>query len=204
MKKLWMLFLLLTCTALVAGSVACGGDDDTAGTNTTAATATDAADETATDEPSDGGDDGGDSEYYNEVADILNDADQETLAISEEYGGPYDDTAEEIDQTITAFELTAEVFESIVGSLDDLEPPADAEDAHNTYMSTLAATNELFAAAASDFEEASTAADVTALQDEYTPLLNTASGDIESNCLVLQELADEAESGADLGCTVQN
>lgn len=209
MKKLWFSLLLTACALLLAASAACGGDDDDgAATNTARASASASAaataDETAepTDDSDDDDDDDGD--YYNELADILNQADRDTNDIAQNYSGPYDDTADEVDQTESAFTETADVLEGVVAAMGDLEPPSDAEDAHNTYMSTLAASNELFGAAADALDGIETEVALDAYKDEYGPLLNQASEDIENNCVVLQGLADDAGSDADLGCSEQD
>lgn len=209
MRKVSLLIMGTAFALLLAGFAGCGGDDDgpTSATATANVTATpEATDNEQTDGPTDTPDsgDGDGDDYYNQLADVLNEADRDSNEIALQYGGPYDDTADEIDQTVSAFNETVDVFESVISSMGDLEPPADAEDAHNTYVANLLSAIELFSAAEADFEDASTEADVVALQDQYTASLNTASSDLEGNCLILQDLADSAGSGADLGCSVQN
>ena len=203
MKRLWMLFLLMAVTLLVAGAVACGGDDDDGGDSGGPDATVDAGDDGGADDTGDD-DAGNDGDYYNQLESIFDEADQQTADIAEQYGGPYDDAADEVDQTVSAFDETVTVFLSVIASMDELEPPADAEDAHSTYRSNLASAVELFGVVSDDFAEASTGEELTALQNQYGETLTTASGDIESNCVVLQDLADSAGSGADLGCSVQD
>lgn len=206
MKKLWMLFLLMVVTLLVAGSVACGGDDDDGGdSGATVDAGDDGGDDEATDEPTDdAGDDGGDGDYYNTLETLFDDADQETNAIGQQYSGPFDDTADEIAQTTTAYSQTGEVMMDLIDSMSDLDIPVEAQDAHDSYVASLGSAASLLNASVLDLGEISTAEELTAFQDEHGPELTAASDDLEENCLVLQGLADSAESGANLGCSVQD
>jgi hypothetical protein len=206
-KKLWLLLTLSFCAGLLA---ACGDDDDNKGT----ATATSASrTATATLEPTDEDDDestktpgsgSGNGDYYTDLAGIINSADQETAGIAHQYGGPYDDTADEIDQTSSAFQETGQVFEGMLLSLNDLDPPSAANSAHDDYFQSVQSAAMLFAEALADLGDVSTEAELTAFKNQYNAPLNDASQDIEDKCLVLQGLADAAASDADLGCEVQN
>ncbi len=206
MKKLWMLFLLMVVTLLVAGSVACGGDDDDGGdSGATVDAGDDGGDDEATDEPTDdAGDDGGDGDYYNTLETLFDDADQETNEIGQQYSGPFDDTADEIAQTTTAYSQTGEVMMDLIDSMSGLDIPVEAQDAHDSYVASLGSAASLLNASVLDLGEISTAEELTAFQDEHGPELTAASDDLEENCLVLQGLADSAESGANLGCSVQD
>jgi hypothetical protein len=212
-KRLWMLLLLMAVTLLLAGSIACGGDDDDDGGDsdaTATAAGDDGGDDEETDEPTDdagddGGDDGGDDDdYYNQLETIFDSADQETNAISQQYSGPYDDTADEIEQTTAAFSETGAVLEGVTESMSDLDIPIEAQDAHDSYVASVGSATSLFAVSVLDLGEISTAEELTAFQDEVGPDLSAAVDDIEEQCLVLQGLADDADSGADLGCSVQD
>ncbi|MEX1193467.1 MAG: hypothetical protein WD904_11420 [Dehalococcoidia bacterium] len=209
MKKLWLLLLVLGATLLLAGAAACGGDDDDESdggdaTATAEVDETDAADD-LDDYPTDdaGDDDGGDGDYYNDVADILNEADRKTIEISGTYGGPYDDDADEIDQTRSAFIETGQVLETVAVSLGDLDPPDEAAAAHASYIDTVVTLLQSLAPLTADLEDISTGAELDALQDQYGPELTAISDQQETACLALQDLADAASSGADLGCSTQ-
>jgi hypothetical protein len=212
-KKLWMLLLLMSVAFLLAGSVACGGDDDddsgdSGGSDATVEAGDDeGGDDEATDEPADDDDsrgDDGDGDYYNQLEALFDSADQDTNAIAQQYGGPYDDTADEIAQTTSALEETSAVMRDLIDSMSDLDIPVEAQDAHDNYVGSLGSAASLFAVAAADIGDVSTAEELTAFQDDLGPDLSAAVDANEEDCLALQDLADEADSGADLGCSVQD
>ena len=207
-KRLWTLILLAAC-AVFLGPAACGGGDDDNGSTATATatanvTASPEATEEETDAPTDTADSGDGSDYYNQIADVLNGADQDSAAIAEQYGGPYDDAADEIDQTTSAFSETGQVIESVLLALSDLDPPSEAEAAHEAYFDSLQSVAILFADALADLEDVSGEGDLTAFKNQYSPQLTDGNDAVEAKCVVLQGLADDAGSDADLGCSVQN
>lgn len=210
MRKFWTLLLLLLATMLVATAMACGGDDDDdtgdGGADSTATTATgdDSGDDDSGDD--DSGDDdagGGGDDYYTQLAAILNDADVQTGEIASQYGGPYDDDADEIDQTRSAFNETGQVIETTVLNVIDLDPPAEAQSAHDAYIETLQSLLQKLSALSGDLEGISTGAELDDLENQYGPDLSSLSAEQGTNCEVLQALADDAGSGADLGCSTQ-
>ena len=212
MKKLKLLVPLIAGAAFATGFVACGGDDDSDGSRTPGASATAtrtaaasaAGTVKATASASATANRGADGEYYSQLEDIVNEADQQTAVIAGKYDGPYNNTADEIDQTTSAFNETGQVFESTLLALSDLEPPAEAAIAHQDYFDSVQAATILFADVSAALDGVTSDADLTAFKNQYGSQLNGASADIEEKCLVLQGLADSAGSAADLGCSVQN
>ncbi len=170
--------LMIALASLLVLAVACGGDDD-----------------------DDGGDGGGDEDYYNQVANLLNQADSDVDDITSEYGGPYTDDQDEIEDTRTAINETGRVVETLLLDLSDIEPPSEAESAHSSYLETLQNALANFASLSADLEDVETKADLDAVEEQYGPIVQQHNQDVEDACLVLQGLADDAGSGADLSCT---
>jgi len=198
--KLWLVLVLMASALLLA----CGGDDDKSGGSTRSATATADGNASATATTKASATAGADGDYYSQIADLLNQADRDSNDIALQYGGPYDDTADEISQTSSAFTQTGQVLETVALSLNELDPPSEADDAHTAYISSIGSLAAIFSQAIDDLENVSTNTELDAFKDQYGTQLDNANADLESNCVVLQGLADSAGSTADLGCTVQN
>lgn len=204
-------YALIAALPLLLLLAACSGDDDDDSGGDTTATATnaigdpteteDAGEPTGTD---DSGDDDGAGEpggYYDQFADIVNQADVDVDEIASQYGGPYDDDQDEIEQTQTAITETGRVVEQVLLDLSDLEPPPTAESAHTTYLEVLQEALINYASLSADLEDVSNGADLDAIIDQYSPLVQERNQGVEDACIDIQDLADAAGSTADLGCT---
>jgi hypothetical protein len=205
MLKLIRLAFITTLPLLLL-LAACGGDDDDDGGDSTATATETAGGPTETeDEPTttdESGDDGGEaSEYYQQFADIVNQADQDIDDISSQYGGPYDDAADEIEQTRSAINETGAVVEQVWLDLGDLEPPSEAESDHQSYLEALQGVLQNYAALTAALEDVSDQEGLNAVIDEYSPPIQERNQEVEDICVEIQQLADDAGSGADLGCT---
>lgn len=95
-------------------------------------------------------------------------------------------------------------MEGVLLSLSELEPPSEAEDAHDAYAGSVGNLTAVVADIVEGLGDVTTAEDLTALQKESGPEADAASTAMEEDCLVLQALADGSGSGANLGCTEQD
>ena len=125
-------------------------------------------------------------------------ADDEAEARSDALEDQFPTAFEEPGATRDFFNAFAAIFRDFVDDLNDIEPTAEVEDAHNEFAD---AAEEL---AASFDELAGRAADAETLEELLTALFTSelsAAGDrFEVACLDLQGIADANAIDADLEC----
>ena len=131
-------------------------------------------------------------EYFQKLDAVQNDA----AARSEALGQP----AQEL-QALRDFsdEATA-LFSEVKGSLDDLEPPGEAQDAHKEMVAAFTEQLGLFRDLADKLADAKSLSEV---QEELANLvteLDSVGERMEETCLALQQIADDEGIDVDLEC----
>ncbi len=151
----------------------------------------------------DDGDDGGGeltlTEYFSELDAIMEDANSQMDALEDPEDR--DVTSEEGQlEAIRDFYFAAKlaVIEGTFDRIEDLDPPAEVEDAHDALLAAGGDTVAAFEAIASQVAEAESLADLFELFDDDS---SEAAGErFEQTCSDLQGIADENEIDVDLDC----
>lgn len=138
-------------------------------------------------------------EYFQELDEGQNDVDQRFEdAFQQEEPGP--DTSEE---EVAAFaHEVVETFATILGDAEgtfgDLEPPTEAEDAHDALVQAIGDTRTAIAAAADDLPDALSLEELETFFE--TSEVEAATAAIDEACSELQAIADDNGIDVDLEC----
>ncbi len=143
---------------------------------------------------------GGESEisledYFQQVEAILIESDQEEAALETRFPGAF----EEGPATADFFDAVVDLRREANARLADIDPPAEAKDAHDQLVSD----TDLLLAAAEDFAErvrpAKTASELEQVFETETPAFEAAQNRMEHSCSSLQAIADRNGIEVDLG-----
>jgi hypothetical protein len=103
----------------------------------------------------------------------------------------------DIDAFIEIFPQYVDVFDDLLAGLEDLEPPAEAKDAHDEAVEAGQAFREEFAGLVENAGDAATVDEVFAAADEA---FDAADQRFTDACLALQGIADENSITVALDC----
>jgi hypothetical protein len=172
LKKLLTLSVLPVALVLLAG-VGCGDDDD--------------------DTP-------GSGDYYHQLEDIANRTDDELTDAGDALEATSETDPDYIEVLRDSFSLGSETLEKAHEDVGDLEPPAEAEQAHAEFLSALDAQASNSASLYEGLIEVSTVDEVNDLFDSLSGDFASADVEFEAACAALQGVADTAGAGVDLRC----
>ena len=151
------------------------------------------------------GDDGGGGlsleEYFQQVDASFEDRDQQVQALGEGASLPDDASEEDIASYLRdQFEELASITSDWRSQVDELEPPSEAEDAHNELLVALEEVLALFEGAA-DEVPATLSLEEAGQYDPFPGGEGTESFTrLDEACAALQTIADDNSIDADLAC----
>lgn len=209
----WVVRIVLaaTATVLLSLALACGGDDDGEEAEGPAATES-AGDETDGDDNSgdDGGNDsGGDGgpgdlgDYFAEIDAIFEDADAESDEIEQSFDEAYTNavTVEDAKDVLGTFlAQTRELQTAALDSFEAVDPPDEAEDAHNGFLEAGRDLVGLAERLMEGVEQVETEEDLNALSADFEEEGNALASAADEACFNLQDIADQAAINVDLNC----
>lgn len=208
MKKFLALAFLPFAIFLLAGLAACGGDDDDADSGDDAEATETVVEDGEEDPTDDSGDDSGDDDngdadpYYAAMEAIAIETDSALDEIGDTLTSASEDDPDYIEIVRDSFTEAGTILETALEDVSDLDPPSEAEDAHDTFLEDLLTQTRNFANFSADLIDVSTIPELDALFGEYDAAFTEADTNFEASCLALQDVADEAGAGVDLECDV--
>ncbi len=140
--------------------------------------------------PACGGDDGelGLDEYFRRV-DEIGDANRARIGALDEQPGI---VGEDLESTQNYFEGFEASVERALNELRDLDPPAEAQDAHDEFVAALSEAQALWQDIGDQVADVESASELPAvLQQLDEPPYDTAGDRFDDACLELQAIADE-------------
>lgn len=140
-------------------------------------------------------------EYFNEMEDISDRADEESAAIEEKYADVAD--FEEFSPALrddyqAFFEESVDFLDEVIDEIEQLNPPAEAEDAHNEFV-------EAYRGLTAEFDEVVQDIDTFDSEEDFTEAFLgggfvDAVTDAEAACNTLQALAEDNDITVNLDC----
>lgn len=130
-------------------------------------------------------------QYFEEVASIVEGLEERTSTLDQPLEPEFDSEAEQIEASRDAFATVLPVFQDFVDELDDLNPPAEVEDAHGELVAgfaDLAGGVEDLVDQLEGIESASDFSDLLLAPDSAFGL---AVGKLAGACLQLETIADD-------------
>lgn len=211
MKKLLTLGMLSLAALLLLGAAACGDDDDDPADNGADVTdsATKAVDdtgaETATeDEGDDDGDDapqnGNLNSYYEALEEIVVRSDDEQEEIGERLNSLSTTDEDYVSEVQEGFSESGQLLEQSILDISELDPPEEAQQAHDDFRESLQAALILLSQLSSEVDDATTSDEIDLAAEAYTPQLTAQNQVTEDACVELQSVADANEVDVDLRC----
>jgi hypothetical protein len=173
LKKLLTLSALPVALVLLAGVGGCGDDDD----NTS-----------------------GSGDYYHQLEDIANQTDDQLTDAGDALDATSETDPDYIEVLRDSFSQGSQVLEKAHEDVGDLEPPAEAEEAHADFLSALDAQASNSTNLYEGLLEVSTTDEVNDLFDSLSGDFASADVEFEATCDALQAVADTAGAGVDLRC----
>ena len=141
-------------------------------------------------------------EYFQRLEAAENDRAAQSEALQEEseqeFSEGFASEKEEIEATRDLFDAVTPVFGDFVDALADVDPPAEAQDAHEEAVDAGARLLAVFQDVADRLAEVESASEAEEVLDDSE--LETADDRFDQACFTLQEIADANDIVVDLGC----
>lgn len=172
MKKTMLRTGTLVAVALLAAGMfaaACGGSDDKDGGDGTVSL----------------------DEYFQQIDELAATLESDLAAV------PSDDPSS-VDDAVTQLSDVTAAFDSFANGLDDIDPPAEAADAHDATASSMHDWVDELNGVSDEVAGAASGADALALLNGLDTSGLEAS---QQGCRDLQEVADSNQIDVDLGCS---
>lgn len=137
-------------------------------------------------------------EFFQEIDEIFDDVDERFEALEDECQATDGSEEAQIEAARCFFDASAAVFDESLDKIGNLNPPAEAEDAHEEYLDSGVDVSRFV----EDFLKGPTDIESVSELDEFLedPELEEASERFDSACFGLQAVADENEVDVDLDC----
>ena len=133
-------------------------------------------------------------DYFKELDTIFGDMDAGSDDLNEQYPESFSDP----DETRDYLDGSIPLVEGAVGDVSDLDPPAEAEDAHNEFLDAADEALEALDTVREGVADAETPGDIDAVVNETDPVVSRAAQRFEDACLELQGVADANNIDVDL------
>ena len=147
-----------------------------------------------------GGGGGGDPLTLEEYFQELDVAENDFRAAQDESGAAFaalDDTTP-VEDVVDLLAELRDVVDEFVANLDDIDPPPEAEAAHNETMGGFQVVSESIGDAVDSIDSDTTADEIFAIFQE--PEVVEAETALDASCNALQTLADDNNIEVDLSC----
>ncbi|MEE8346479.1 MAG: hypothetical protein V3S20_03925, partial [Dehalococcoidia bacterium] len=148
-----------------------------------------------------GGDGGGEltlEQYFQRLEAVASDYEQRGDALFENFGEEFDSEEEQVQATQEFWKEFLVLLQEFVGDLDDVNPPSEAEAAHEESVD---AGGEMLEAFQELVDQVTQAESITELAEGFDDIELDAAGDrFEQACVELQGIADDNGIDVDLNC----
>jgi hypothetical protein len=144
-------------------------------------------------------DDGGGNLTLEEYFERVDELDNEQQSKSDELERELDDLGDDAspDDAADSFEKQIELLEQFRSDLDDINPPAEVEDAHERVVTSLAAASDQFDGVIEEFRNADS------IEDAFASLDDADFSEIEKAneaCRELEQIAADNNIEVDFDC----
>ena len=135
-------------------------------------------------------------DYFQELDTNFADVDAASEDLNEQYPERFSDP----DQTRDYLDGAIPLFEGSVGDVRDLDPPAEAEDAHNEFLDANDEALEALDTVREGVADAETPDDIDAVVNELDPVVSAAIQRSDDACFGLEAVAAANNINVDLDC----
>jgi len=133
-------------------------------------------------------------DYFQELDTIFENRD----AGFEDMGEQYPESFSDPDETRDYLDGAILLLEGVIGDARNLDPPAEAEDAHNEFLDANDEALEALDTVREGVADAETPDDIDAVVNETDPVVDAAIQHFENACFKLQGVADANNIDVDL------
>lgn len=141
--------------------------------------------------------------YFTEIDSIFEDADSELNGIGDDLDAALAAATTDADQVEAfreSFQRSNQAIKDAIGRMNDTEPPAGAQDAHNSFVGATQEVRRLSQQVLDALKDMETSAEIEAYFNEIDPQLTAATDAGDTACFELQDIADQNNISVDLNC----
>ena len=139
-------------------------------------------------------------EYFDRVAAADEQIDQQLEALENPTDREFASAEEELAAIQGFYNATPPLIRDFISVLEEIDPPAEVEDAHKEVVDAARASAEEWEAQADQLNEAESLRDLIAKLFVENLALKAAGERFAEACLAVQDIADENEIDVDLDC----